>query len=168
MAAPGTMTMIIASTASYFGVEAEEIRNRCGRREVAHARQAVIWLARRLTDLSYPQIARAFGELDHTTAVYAVRAVDERRAADRHLAAGLDALENRLRRLLEKRANDRSWERALQAAARQAVTEAAEAALDRVKEAARRDPMGVLAKLGRIEALPAHAGGIEDEDATRL
>lgn len=46
-----------------------------------------MYLARRLTPLSLPEIGRRFGGRDHTTVLHGVRAVETRLAADDRLAA---------------------------------------------------------------------------------
>lgn len=60
-------------------------------REFAHARQEVMYLARRLTALSLPQIARRLHR-DHTTVLFAVRAVEKRMRNSPQLAAEVDAM----------------------------------------------------------------------------
>jgi chromosomal replication initiator protein len=57
------------------------------------ARQLAIYLCREMTDLSLPQIGRAFGGRDHATVLNALRRVEERRAAgDPNLERQLDEL----------------------------------------------------------------------------
>lgn len=41
----------------------------------SEARQLAIWMLRRYTDLSLPQIARRYGEIHHTTVLHAEQAV---------------------------------------------------------------------------------------------
>jgi chromosomal replication initiator protein len=57
------------------------------------ARQLAIYLCREMTDLSLPQIGRAFGGRDHATVLNAIRRVEERRAV------GDSELEQQLERL---------------------------------------------------------------------
>ncbi|MGH3825958.1 MAG: helix-turn-helix domain-containing protein [Pseudonocardiaceae bacterium] len=64
--------MVVAS--EYFGVTIEELRGARGVNAVAHARQVAMYLCRELTELSLPQIGRAF-DRDHTTVMHAVRKV---------------------------------------------------------------------------------------------
>lgn len=46
------------------------------------ARHSAIWLARKLTDYSLPQIGRHFGGRDHTTVLAAVMRMNDRIASD--------------------------------------------------------------------------------------
>ena len=45
--------------------------------KVSRARQLAMYLTRELTDLSLPEIARAFNRRDHTTVMHAIRRVEE-------------------------------------------------------------------------------------------
>jgi chromosomal replication initiator protein len=59
---------------------------------VARARQIAMYLTRQLTELSLPATAAAFDRRDHTTVLYAVKRVEERRALDPHLNRALEQL----------------------------------------------------------------------------
>lgn len=50
-------------------------------RKHARPRQAVMYLVKRLTGLSLPQIGKKFGNRDHTTVMHGVRKIDELRMA---------------------------------------------------------------------------------------
>ncbi len=45
-------------------------------RAIVVPRQIAMWLARKLTPLSMPQIGKVFGDRDHTTVLHAVRHID--------------------------------------------------------------------------------------------
>ena len=61
-------------------------------REVARPRQVAMWLAKRLTPRSLPEIGRRFGGRDHTTVMHAVKRIDELRLTDRELDADVAQL----------------------------------------------------------------------------
>ncbi|MBV8972688.1 MAG: chromosomal replication initiator protein DnaA, partial [Sphingomonadaceae bacterium] len=65
-------------------------------REVARPRQVAMYLAKRLTPRSLPEIGRRFGNRDHTTVMHAVKRIDELRAADRELDADVVQLSRML------------------------------------------------------------------------
>jgi chromosomal replication initiation ATPase DnaA len=69
----------------------KEITQRSRRKTVSEARCAVYWLARKLTRLSYPEIAHELGR-DHTTVMNGVESIDGRRLQDEWLAQNLDAI----------------------------------------------------------------------------
>jgi chromosomal replication initiator protein len=65
---------------------------------VARPRQAAMWLAKKLTTRSLPDIGRRFGDRDHTTVLHAVRRIEELRLVDPQLARDLETLTRKLRR----------------------------------------------------------------------
>jgi hypothetical protein len=60
------------------------------RKIVSHPRQVAMYLARELTPLSYPSLARIF-RVDHTTVLHGVRAVKKRISTDRSLGLKIEA-----------------------------------------------------------------------------
>src|SRR3546814_1796174 len=52
-------------------------------RVVARPRQIAMYLAKRLTTRSLPEIGRKFGGRDHSTVIHAVRRIEELRDSDR-------------------------------------------------------------------------------------
>ena len=65
----------IAHTAELFGLDVEQVKGRSRTRNLVHARQVAMYVCRELTDLSYPQIGREFGDRDHTTVIHAYEKV---------------------------------------------------------------------------------------------
>ncbi len=61
-------------------------------RAVARPRQIAMYLAKRLTTRSLPEIGRKFGGRDHSTVIHAVRRIEELRDADRDVDAAVRAL----------------------------------------------------------------------------
>ena len=51
--------------ASYFGVKLHDLKGPKRHRAVAHPRMVAMYLARRLTAMSYPEIGSRFGGKDH-------------------------------------------------------------------------------------------------------
>lgn len=70
----------------------------CARwRSVAWPRQVAMFLARELTGHSLTVIGHHFGARDHTTALYAIKAVEKRMAEDPLYAADVEVLREALR-----------------------------------------------------------------------
>jgi chromosomal replication initiator protein len=65
-------------------------------RYIVYARQIAMYLARNLTGLSFPTIAREFGGKDHTTALYAYRKTKERLASDPDTKALVESITKRV------------------------------------------------------------------------
>lgn len=66
-----TSGLIIAQTASYFGVSIDELSSADRSRTLVSARQIAMYLCRELTELSLPKIGHLFGGRDHTTVMHA-------------------------------------------------------------------------------------------------
>lgn len=61
-------------------------------RKSARQRQVAMFLARRMTPKSYPEIGRFFGARDHTTVMYGEGKIDALRRADRGLARSISRI----------------------------------------------------------------------------
>lgn len=68
---------IVAACAKYYGVAMEDVLGDGRQLAIVKARHAAMLLMRSELHLSYPQIGRQFLR-DHTTALYAVRHIEER------------------------------------------------------------------------------------------
>ncbi len=78
---PVRLAAIIEVVATRLGVEREEILGRSKQRRASEARAVVVHLARRLTSLSYPEIARGLGRRNHSAIHSAEARVRAARAA---------------------------------------------------------------------------------------
>ena len=74
--APVTAGTILKATAEAFNFTIEQIIGGSRRRPLVDARQIAMYVTRNMTDLSYPEIGRAFGNRDHTTVIHAVRKIE--------------------------------------------------------------------------------------------
>jgi chromosomal replication initiator protein len=92
-----TIDEIQRKVAEYYAVKLSDLLSARRAREVARPRQVAMYLAKRLTPRSLPEIGRRFGGRDHTTVMHAVKRIDELRAADTELDADI----GRLSRLLD-------------------------------------------------------------------
>jgi len=72
-----TSSMIIGTTAEYYGITMDELTGTSRSRVYVTARQIAMYLCRQLTDLSLPKIGEHFGGKDHTTVMYAVKKIEE-------------------------------------------------------------------------------------------
>ncbi len=68
---PINVALILTATAERFNFTIEELVGKSRRRPLVSARQMAMYVARQLTDLSFPLIAREFGGRDHTTVMHA-------------------------------------------------------------------------------------------------
>ena len=72
-----TSESIIKLVAEHFDVRESDLKGPRRHRTIAHPRSIAMYLCRKHTQSSYPQIGRAFGGKDHTTVMAACRKVDK-------------------------------------------------------------------------------------------
>jgi chromosomal replication initiator protein len=80
----------------HFRLSNSELLSKDRHKSVAFARQVAMYLCRQRLKCSYPELGRAFGNRDHTTAMSAVRRVEALRQTDPQVKAHLEAIEQRL------------------------------------------------------------------------
>ncbi len=80
-----TIDEIQRKVADYYALKMTDLLSARRAREVARPRQVAMYLAKKLTPRSLPEIGRRFGGRDHTTVMHAVKRIEELRAADSEL-----------------------------------------------------------------------------------
>ena len=73
-----TAAMIISEVSRYFGLEERVVKGPSRKREAVNARQAAMYLVRRMTNLSTPDIGREFGGRDHTTVLHSLEQIEKK------------------------------------------------------------------------------------------
>ncbi len=73
------------TVADYFKIKVADMYSKKRTRIVARPRQMAMYLARELTNLSYPEIGLSFGGRDHTTVLHACTKIEELKASDQTL-----------------------------------------------------------------------------------
>lgn len=96
-----TVAEIQEEVARYFRLSKLDMVSERKARAVARPRQIAMWLCKRLTARSLPDIGRRFGDRDHTTVIHAVRRVEELRETDTDVDIACEALLARLGRAPE-------------------------------------------------------------------
>ncbi|MDH4168000.1 MAG: chromosomal replication initiator protein DnaA [Acidimicrobiia bacterium] len=92
-----TAALILDETSEMFGFPVEEIIGASRRRPLVTARQVGMYVCRQLTDMSYPAIAREFGNRDHTTVIHAVDKIDNLMRERRQIYDQVTALIQRIK-----------------------------------------------------------------------
>ncbi|MBA3879361.1 MAG: chromosomal replication initiator protein DnaA [Sphingobium sp.] len=92
-----TIDEIQRAVSTYFDLKPIELISARRARVVARPRQIAMYLAKRLTTRSLPEIGRKFGGRDHSTVIHAVRRIEELRDSD----GDVDTAVRRLLRDLE-------------------------------------------------------------------
>jgi chromosomal replication initiator protein len=80
-----TPERILEATSKMFGLSRDELLSSSRTRPLVNARQIAMYVCRELTDLSFPQIAKAFGKSDHTTVIHAVQKIEKQMGEKRQI-----------------------------------------------------------------------------------
>ena len=93
---PVTMDIIIDVTAETFNFTRKQIISVSRRRSLVEARQIAMYITRNLTELSYPEIGRGFGDRDHTTVIHAFRKIQSQISENQDLFNRVQQVQNRV------------------------------------------------------------------------
>ena len=89
---------IVKTVATKMGVKLADIKSPKKNKNIALARQVSMYLARRLTTASFPDIGEKIGKRDHSTVIYACTKIEKLLEADVHFKSLLEELEDILNR----------------------------------------------------------------------
>ncbi|MBA2919383.1 chromosomal replication initiator protein DnaA [Sphingomonas sp. MAH-20] len=87
-----TIDEIQRAVSAHYGMRQAEMVSARRARAVARPRQIAMYLAKRLTPRSLPEIGRRFGGRDHTTVIHAVKQIERLRGEDADLDADVRSL----------------------------------------------------------------------------
>lgn len=87
-----TIDQIQKAVADHFELKPLDMLSARRARAVARPRQIAMYLAKRLTTRSLPEIGRKFGGRDHSTVIHAVRRIEELRDTDRDVDGAVRVL----------------------------------------------------------------------------
>jgi chromosomal replication initiator protein len=94
---PLTAQEIIRVVATYYGQTVTNLKSKSNQQTIAFPRQVAMYLCKHMTDLSYPEIGRHFGNKHHSTVMYSVEKIDEKQQNDAQFARVLDSLVKQIR-----------------------------------------------------------------------
>jgi chromosomal replication initiator protein len=92
-----TIDQIIAQVAKVFNVKPSDIKSKKKHKLYSLPRQVAMYLAREVTEHSYPEIGEAFGGKDHSTVIYGARKIEKALEQDHSLRNIVDGLKKNLR-----------------------------------------------------------------------
>jgi len=92
-----TMDEIIKKTCEHYHLRQTDLMSPSRARSIARPRQMAMYLCKKLTTRSLPEIGRKFGGRDHTTILHGVRKIEELISLDNQIAEDAELL----RRMLE-------------------------------------------------------------------
>jgi len=73
---------IVRFVARHYGLKVTEIKSRSNARLIAFPRQVAMYLCKKVTDMSYPEIGRLFNNKHHSTVMYSVDKIEQLRRSD--------------------------------------------------------------------------------------
>jgi chromosomal replication initiator protein len=82
--------------AAHYRIDASEMRSHRRARAVARPRQVAMYLAKKLTPRSLPEIGRIFGGRDHSTVIHAVKTIEAMRLDNPEMDADIRQLQRQL------------------------------------------------------------------------
>jgi chromosomal replication initiator protein len=94
-----TFAIIQRAVADHFDIRLTDMTSKRRQRSVAQPRQVAMYLCRRMTDASFPDIANAFGKT-HATILHAYRQIDNRLDVDPNLQRSVRNISQKLGRTL--------------------------------------------------------------------
>ncbi len=80
------------AVATHYNIKVSDMHSARRSRMVARPRQVAMFLSKRLTSKSLPEIGRRFGGKDHTTVIHAVKRIEELISIDQEFAADVELL----------------------------------------------------------------------------
>jgi chromosomal replication initiator protein len=92
-----TIEGIQREVASYFDVKLHDLKGPKRHRAIAHPRMIAMFLARKLTNMSYPEIGSRFGGKDHSTVISAVKKIERLCTEDPSVRSVVGTIESHLR-----------------------------------------------------------------------
>lgn len=92
-----TVEDIISVVSKAYNVKPADIKSKKKHKLYAQPRQVGMYLARDLTELSYPEIGTAFGGKDHSTVIYATRKIEKKMEQDHSLTSFIEGLKKDIR-----------------------------------------------------------------------
>jgi chromosomal replication initiator protein len=84
---------IIKFVARHYDLKVSEIKSKSNSRQIVIPRQVAMYLCKKLTDLSYPEIGKLFNDKHHSTVMYSVETVQKKRDSDPDLDRTLQNFE---------------------------------------------------------------------------
>lgn len=92
-----TMEMVQRAVCDFYKIPITELRAKRRSKNIVVPRQVAMYLARRLTHLSLPEIGNSFGGKDHTTVLHACKKIELEQQKDVSIKSALEQLTTHLK-----------------------------------------------------------------------
>lgn len=87
-----TIEKIQKTVAEHFQLKVSELKSSKRLKNLVFPRQIAMFICRKLTDLSYPEIGAKFGGKDHSTIIHAIKKIDKKIEEDLHTRTVVEKL----------------------------------------------------------------------------
>ena len=94
---PITATDIMKVVSAHYGIKVSDLKSKSNARPIAYPRQVAMYMCKHLTDLSYPEIGKAFSNKHHSTVMYSVEKIDQLIQDDQQVARTVEMLTKQFR-----------------------------------------------------------------------
>ncbi len=91
-----TSESVIRIVAEHFGLKPNQLKSKNNSRQIAEPRQIAMFVCKKMTRLSLPQIGKEFGGKHHTTVLHSIRKIESVIQQDSHLSAAVDKIVQRV------------------------------------------------------------------------
>lgn len=95
-----TIESIQKEVASFYGMRVQDLKSERKQKNIAVPRQVTMYLARRYTGASYPEIGEKFGGKDHSTVIHAVKKIEKLLGNDPSLTNTVESLSKKIETLM--------------------------------------------------------------------
>ena len=92
-----TVESIQKLVGNHYDLKISELKSRNNRPQVSFPRQVAMYLCKRLTDCSLPDIGRRFGGKHHSTVIHAIHKIEQKRVSEKEFDRLVDSFEQSLR-----------------------------------------------------------------------
>jgi chromosomal replication initiator protein len=93
------VSLVQKAVADYFKIKPSELRSKKRKRTISIPRQIAMYLARTVTNSSYPDLGVQFGGKDHTTIIHAVKRITKQQESDPDLRGHIESIRQHLDQL---------------------------------------------------------------------
>ena len=95
-----TIEGIQKEVANFYGMRVQDLKSDRKQKNIAVPRQVTMYLARRYTGASYPEIGEKFGGKDHSTVIHAVKKIEKLLGNDPSLTKTVESLSRKIESLM--------------------------------------------------------------------
>ncbi|MCB9747095.1 MAG: chromosomal replication initiator protein DnaA [Candidatus Omnitrophica bacterium] len=92
-----SIEMIQKAVANFYQMPLSDLRAKRRNKNIVLARQVAMYLARQMSNMSYPEIGHAFGGKDHTTVLHSCKKIEQEILTNRELKNTLDQISRSLK-----------------------------------------------------------------------